>query len=365
MRTRFLTLEQLDQSAESAWRGLAARSAETNPFFEPEFVLPAARHLGLRGGGLLVAEEGSDWAACIPVSQRVTKLQVPVLAGWRTPYSFLGTPLVAEGAERVLPKLVAEAQRGRLSGVTMLDQMSRESAAWQAMEDSVGRGDLVAVARRDFDRAAFAPAGNSHELPLSSSRRADLRRTRRRLEERLGGDVEMVSLDPAGDAVSQFLALEASGWKGEAGTAFAADASHARFFTEMCHGFARQGRVELMALRCAGRTLAMATMLVARESRYAFKIAFDEEFRKQSPGTQLIVELTENPPDGQAHYLDSCADSDNELMNSLWPDRRSLVSVALARPGVRAGVLKRALRIAGQAPADAIARRPAAGAATR
>ena len=133
-----------------------------------------------------MAEEGSDWTACIPVSQRVTKLQGPILAGWRTPYSFLGTPLVAEGAERVLPKLVAEAQRGRLTGVTMLDHLSRESAAWQAMEDSVGRGDLVAVARRDFDRAAFAPLGDSTELPLSSSRRADLRRTRRRLEERLG-----------------------------------------------------------------------------------------------------------------------------------------------------------------------------------
>ena len=63
------------------------------------------------------------------------------------------------------------------------------------------------------------------------------------------------------------------------------------------------------------------------------------------------MELTENPPDGGAHYMDSCADSDNEIMNSLWPDRRSLVSVALARPGVRAGVMKRALRIAGQAPA--------------
>ena len=112
MRTRFLTLDRLDQRDERAWRGLADRSAEANPFFEPEFVLPAARHLGLRGGGVLVAEEGSDWAACLPVSQRVTKLQVPVLAGWRTPYSFLGTPLVAEGAERALPLLVAEASAG-------------------------------------------------------------------------------------------------------------------------------------------------------------------------------------------------------------------------------------------------------------
>ena len=68
------------------------------------------------------------------------------MAGWRTPYSFLGTPLVAEGAERVLPRLLWEVPRGRRAGVTMLDQISRESVAWQAIEDGVGRGDLVALA---------------------------------------------------------------------------------------------------------------------------------------------------------------------------------------------------------------------------
>ena len=40
-------------------------------------------------------------------------------------------------------------------------------------------------------------------------------------------------------------------------------------------------------------------MLTARDCRYAFKIAFDEEFRKQAPGAQLIVEVAENPPDGR------------------------------------------------------------------
>ena len=78
------------------------------------------------------------------------------------------------------------------------------------------------------------------------------------------------------------------------------------------------------------------------------------------------MELTEHPRDGQAHYMDSCADAGNEFMNGLWPDRRALVSVALARPGVRAGMLKRALRFAGEAPASAAARpRSAAGTPTR
>jgi CelD/BcsL family acetyltransferase involved in cellulose biosynthesis len=347
MQTRFLTLDRLEPSDESAWRRLVDCSIDVNPFFEPDFVLPAARHLGSRSCGLLVLEEEGDWLACLPVTRRATKLQVPVLAGWHTPYSFLGTPLVAPGGERVLPELLVNGVRGSLTGVVVLDQISRDSAAWTAFEDAIACGDVVAVARREFDRAAFAPDDAGEPLPLPARRRADLRRTRRRLEERLGADVEFVQLEPDDKTLREFLEMEASGWKGEAGTAFAARSTHAAFFSELCRRFAGLGRLELTAMRCAGRTLAMATMLTARDCRYAFKLAFDEEFRKQAPGAQLIVEVAENPPAGAAAFVDSCSDPGNETLNRLWPDRRALVSIVLARPGVRAGVIKRALRVAG------------------
>lgn len=347
METRFVTLDRLAPSDESAWRRLVDRSIDSNPFFEPDFVLPAARHLGLRSSGLRFIEDGGEWLACLPVSDRATKLQVPVLAGFRTPYSYLGTPLVAKGSEALMPELLMDGLRGSLTGVAMLDQVPRDSAVWASFEDAIVRGDVVAVARREFDRAAFARPQPGVALPLPSKRRADLRRTRRRLEERLGAEVEFVQLEPDDEAIGQFLELEVSGWKGDAGTAVAAHSTHAEFFMELCRRFAAAGRLELTAMRCAGQTLAMATMLNARDCRYAFKLAFNEEFRKQAPGAQLIVEVAENPPDSMgAFYLDSCADASNETLNRLWPDRRSLVSAVLARPGVRAGVIKRALRVA-------------------
>ena len=347
VESRFLTFDRLEPGDESAWRRLVDRSIEVNPFFEPDFVLPAARHLGSRSSGLLVIEDAGEWLACLPVTSRATKLQVPVLAGWRTPYSFLGTPLVAKGAEAQLPDLLMDGRRGSLTGVALLDQVPLDSAAWGAFEDSIVRGDVVAVARREFDRAAFAPEAPESPLPLSAKRRADLRRTRRRLEERLGAEVEFEQLEPDDHAIAEFLELEASGWKGAAGTAVAASATHAEFFGDLCRRFAGLGRLELTAMRCAGRTLAMATMLTGRDCRYAFKLAFNEEFRKQAPGAQLIVEVAENPPNPTGAFVDSCSDPANETLNRLWPDRRPLVSVVLARPGVRAGVIKRALRVAG------------------
>jgi CelD/BcsL family acetyltransferase involved in cellulose biosynthesis len=338
--SRFISLTDLDANGEQAWCRLAERSVDANPFYEPDFVIPAARHLGGRSAGVLVLEEEGEWLSCLPVTNR---------GAWRTPYTFLGTPLVAPGAAERLPDLLLEGARGTVSGALMVDQVPRRSAAWRAIEDAIARGDVALVVERGFDRAAFKPNGHGPVLPLPSRRRADLRRTRRRLEERLGGDVAFEMVEPGEEAVARFLELEGGGWKGDEGTALASQASHADFFAEMCRRFGRDGRLELVSMSCAGRVVAMATMLRSGDCRYAFKIAIDEEFRKQAPGAQLIVELAERPPDGSPAFLDSCSAPDNDVMNRLWPDRRELVTAVLARPGVRAGVMKRALKVAGSA----------------
>jgi CelD/BcsL family acetyltransferase involved in cellulose biosynthesis len=338
VQSRFISLDEVDATGEQAWRRLAERSVDANPFYEPDFVIPAARHLGGRSVGLLVLEEDGEWVACLPATTR---------GAWRTPYTFLGTPLVAPGAAECLPELLLEGARGTLSGALMVDQVPRRSAAWMAIEDAIARGDLAVVVERGFDRAAFEPNGHGPALPLPARRRADLRRTRRRLEERLGGDVAFEMVEPGDEAIARFLELEGGGWKGEEGTALASQPRHAEFFAEMCRRFGRAGRLELVSMSCAGHVVAMATMLCSGDCRYAFKLGFDEEFRKQAPGAQLIVELAERPPEGAPAFLDSCSAPDNDVMNRLWPDRRELVTAVLARPGVRAGVMKRALKVAG------------------
>ena len=83
---------------------LVAQSAEPNPFFEPEYVLPAAELLGGRRLGLLVVREGDGWAACLPVHRPRRWHRVPLgcVASWQHRYCFLGTPLVR--TDRVGPR---------------------------------------------------------------------------------------------------------------------------------------------------------------------------------------------------------------------------------------------------------------------
>src|SRR4029079_10882011 len=153
----------------------------------------------------------------------------------------LGTPLVAPGAEDALPELLLDGPRGTIAGATMLDQVPKESAAWRTLEDAIARGDVVPILERPFERAAFVPNGDGPGLPLSARRRADLRRTRRRLEERLGGEVAFDPSSPDSGTIARFLELESGGWKGEAGTALASQRSHAEFFGEMCRRFGGDG----------------------------------------------------------------------------------------------------------------------------
>jgi CelD/BcsL family acetyltransferase involved in cellulose biosynthesis len=77
VRVEVRSVEALSKADAARWRELAARAVEPNPFFEPDFVVPAARRLGTRPGFLLVAEDGGDWAACLPVRREARFRKIP------------------------------------------------------------------------------------------------------------------------------------------------------------------------------------------------------------------------------------------------------------------------------------------------
>ena len=74
--------------------------------------------------------------------------------------------------------------------------------------------------------------------------------------------------------------------------------------------------------------------VLAGDEAFSFKIAFDESLSRFSPGVQLEVAMVGEFHDRMPHArMDSCADSDNEMINRLWPDRRPLVSYAIPTSG--------------------------------
>jgi hypothetical protein len=134
--------------------------------------------------------------------------------------------------------------------------------------------------------------GGDPEQALSSRRRSDLRRARRRAEKL--GPVGAEILCPSPRSVPVLLAaaaaVEERSWKGREGTALASDPARYAFFLRYGRAAARRGLLRIAFLTIGGRRVAMQ-IAVERGGRYwLLKVGFDESFAAGSPGQLLMLE---------------------------------------------------------------------------
>ena len=68
MKGRVISVRSISAADEAAWRALADRAIEPNPLYEPDCLIPAARHQTFGAEiGLAIAEEtGAGTRACRP-----------------------------------------------------------------------------------------------------------------------------------------------------------------------------------------------------------------------------------------------------------------------------------------------------------
>jgi CelD/BcsL family acetyltransferase involved in cellulose biosynthesis len=353
----------LGPAASAAWDRLAARATEPNPFFERAFVAIASEKLGVDDVAVLHAPAGEEWAGCMPVRVTRTFGVRTVVSGWRHPYSFLGTPLVdgdrLDDFATALIRSVASREHGRYLAL----HRSSGGPVLESIRRAAETGGVDLLFEREAERAALERRPDGDYLSgLKSKRRSELKRQRRRLGESLEAELEARERADTGEAVEAFLRLEASGWKGKSGTAMASDERATDFFRAMCAEFAGEGRLRIRSLEADGRVLAMTCDLRAGDSLFGFKTAFDEELSRFSPGIQLQIDNFADFHERRSErYIDSCSEPDNETMNSLWPDRRSILTLLLGRHSFASGAIARAIGGA----YEVRARRSASGSARR
>lgn len=140
------------------------------------------------------------------------------------------------------------------------------------------------------------------------------------------------------EALDAFLALEAAGWKGEAGTAIACLPEDAAYFRRLAELFAATDSLQIDALLLDGRVLAMGLLLDSGDRRHFLKIAYDESQARHSPGRTLTIamlqaDLAGTPP----ALLDSGAGEGVDAGTYVWGERRAMAH-AIIRVGTgRAG----------------------------
>lgn len=347
MKVELLDPRRITTRQEGAWRDLAARAAEPNPFFDPAMLLPAVRHLadGPRVR-LLVVRRGEHWLAALPVLpvRRWRHYPLACTVAWTHPYCFLGTPLLAaDDLERATAALVDVPRDVTPHPPLILPAVRDDGPVGQALRAATEDGALVDLHHEARAALHRRPENDYVESHRSGKRRREDRRLRARLADELGGPPRLRDRGSSPAAVERFLALEASGWKGRDGTALGSDPTHAAFFRAVCEAPTATVQTHILELGLPDRAAAMLFTLVAGDTAFAVKLAHDERLTGGAPGVQLMAESVDWFHDRPTvRRFDSCARPDNAMINALWPDRRETASLALTVPGL-AGIVPRAV----------------------
>jgi CelD/BcsL family acetyltransferase involved in cellulose biosynthesis len=126
-------------------------------------------------------------------------------------------------------------------------------------------------------------------------------------------------------ATRRFLALEATGWKGKAGSAMANDARDAAFALGLAEKLGPQGQMNVAELTLDGRTIASAILPMGGGTVSFFKTAYDELLKAQSPGVILDMEITRSLAAMPGFRLmDSGMDDSAPPESTMWPGRRAM-----------------------------------------
>ena len=346
------------------WRALARRAAEPNVFYEPDFALPAAR--GARAGrrrrvGARRRAASADRVVSLP--RRASALR-PAPAAARGMDASFRTARHALGRSRIWQSIAAAgfldhvADDARLPKLLLLACQVEEGPVAAAFAEAIARRGGRSAAFGRHQRALLAPDGDGTgylDAALAAKKRKELRRQRRRLDE-AGSVAFTLAREPAevASALADFLALEARGWKGRAGTAAAQDGAIRQFIESAVAGLAKQGQARVARLASGDRTIAAGVLFTSGRGAWFWKIAHDESVARASPGVQLTLDLTDAIlRDGEIDWCDSCATSDHAMIDSIWQERRTLTDhlialepgfQSLSRAGLRASVAARTRR---------------------
>jgi Acetyltransferase (GNAT) domain len=323
------------------WRELAGHAIEANIFYDPAFALPAASIFGNDVGAVLV------WSGTTPrrllgffparISGRRYGLKLPVLVGWTHPYGPLGTPLVErDAAEPVIAAWLAYvAGDPSLPGLLLLPLVAEDEPFAAALDAILQRTQMQCADFSRHHRALLAPRQDrAHYLEnaISAHRHRELRRSGRRLSD-TGALLFTTASEPAkvAAAVEDFFALEASGWKGEAGTAAAYHEEVMSFIKTALPALAAEGKVAVHRLLLDGRAIAAAITLHTGDTGWYWKTAYDENFARFAPGVLLSAALTEELADNAAiARTDSCAAPGHPTLDHIWSERLALCNRMIA-----------------------------------
>jgi CelD/BcsL family acetyltransferase involved in cellulose biosynthesis len=235
----------------------------------------------------VTVHDGDELAAILPLCRR---------RGWFSRWHAAGAREIFEpvdalyrdgrSAERLADSLA------RLSRPVRLDRVPVHSHLLPALRRAMkGRGLVVFRPAVPCPTIALEPGDPDPEGRFNAGRRSDFRRARRRAEGL--GAVAFEIHEPTSQSFDalfdEAVAVEQRSWKGDAGTALGSDTVKAAFFREFLFRASREGTCRIAFMRIDGQPVAMQLGVEFRRRYWLFKIGFDRDFSRCSPGNLLML----------------------------------------------------------------------------
>lgn len=333
LRVEFIDCARLSPRDREAWRALARAQEVSAPFLDlawieswlEAFRPPSPCLLGVREADVLVAVTPlqvvhETWAGrAITILRSLTNVE-----------SYRFDLLCAHGRPDLLEEVCRRLCRETTADVIDLDRLSSDSPTLDAVRAVAAALGWRLLLKESFESPwrPLCRSSGAWDVNLKSKFKSNLRNRERRIA-RLGEvRFEVVTGDePARErALETFYTLEASGWKGEAGSAIVQRPLCRALYDRLV---ARAGdRAWIALLRVAGRAVAAQVLSVEGGTLFMLKTAYDPEFSQYSPGQLLTARVIRHGIEKGFEALDFLASNMSwkaDWMPRLRPHVRALL----------------------------------------
>ena len=310
-----MSLNQLGEHAE-AWDRLAMASADRLPMLSHAWVSSFLEHRTVDGSPwqCFFAYEGAELVGVLPLfGERggvLPRMQGPADSHTATAYPLLAADAAPPTLVALVDAACAQAPRLRMRWYRVretspvLASLPALERRWRVLSPLSSWGSLVPTTgtRSDF------------EATLHGNFRRNLRKAANRVAREHAVAFEFVGGEEAQDPtyLTRFLRVEASGWKGETGTAIARSPELVAFYETLTRRLAQRGWLEWQTMALDGEPVACHLAVRLGGAVALPKIGYDERFARFGPGNLLFKELLDRS------FADPATDEVNCLTDQPW-----------------------------------------------
>ncbi|MGL4635901.1 MAG: GNAT family N-acetyltransferase [Beijerinckiaceae bacterium] len=309
-----------------------------NPFASAQAMHAAATHYGIKpalGHVALANGHRASWA----LGLRRTPVGLNCLMAPLVPlYDTSAMPVLGDGQEAATLNDLFDATRQdrALPKTIVANNIVAEGRVWDALtamqaSGSIGMTPLVIWERAILLRSAATDAEQYFAQNMSGSSRKRLRSKRKNLEADAPLQLRIhTTPDRINTGFDAFLTLEASGWKGQTGTALKQNPKDAAYCLDVILSLATQEQAFVATLETGNRTIAAGLFLRSEGEVTFWRTAYDETLSKESPGVIFDMILTEyfyQQP--WFKVLDSASDETVDPAGLIWKQRRKMAKIVI------------------------------------